>query len=276
MKLSILSAVILISISAARAFACVCVLDPHPTPEKIRTDRLKAFENASAVFTGEVVSLDTLTVKFKVNKIWKGEASPEITMLTGTRNNSDGTFTSNSCDYSFTQGQQYLVYAYGSPGEMKTHKCSRTALIKFAETEIQGLDEIRPPVKRNVEMVPDSSDQLKTHKVTITFTGTVKSVEMLGDGELKVIPIDLDSRFAITVQIEAVTPEDVPLKVDTDQNFAIHSPARLFADGKENVIGRKYCFRVVWNGMHTNSKFYELSAVPTAMNQCNATKKQSQ
>jgi len=274
MKLSILSAVILISISAGKAFGCVCVLDPNPTPEKIIADRLKAFENASAVFTGEVVSLDVLSVKFKVNKIWKGEASPEITMLTGTRNNGDGTFTSNSCDYSFTQGQQYLVYAYGSPGEMKTHQCSRTALIKYAEKEMQGLDEIRPFVRMNDEPVPDSSDLLTTHQVT--FTGTVKSVEMLGDRELKVFPIDLDSRFAITVHIEAVTPEDVPLKVDTDQKFAIHSPARLFGDGKENVVGRKYCFIVVWNGMHTNSKFYELSAVPTAMNQCSATKKQSQ
>src|ERR1043166_3806165 len=220
MKLSILSAVILISISSGKAFGCVCVLNPNPTPEKIRADRLRAFENASAVFTGEVVSLDLLTVKFKANKIWKGEASPEITMLTGTRNNGDGTFTSNSCYYSFTQGQQYLVYAYGSPGEMKTHQCSRTTLIKYAEKEMQGLDEIRPPVKMNDEPVPDSSNLLTTHKVTITFTGTVKSVEMLGDRELKVFPIDLDSRFAITVHIEAVTPEDVPLKVDTDQNFA--------------------------------------------------------
>jgi hypothetical protein len=260
MKLSILSAVILISISAGKAFGCVCVLDPNPTPEKIRADRLKAFENASAVFTGEVVSLDLITVKFKVNKIWKGEASPEISMLTGARDNGDGTFTVTSCDYSFTKDQRYLVYAYGPPGEMKTHQCSRTALIKYADQEMQGLDEIIAPVKMKEE--PAISDPSTTHKITITFTGSVKSIDVLGGRELKAVPVDLDSRFAITVHIEAVTPEDVPLEVDTDQNFAIHSPAQLFGDEKENVIGRKYRFKVVWNGIRTHSKFYELSAVP--------------
>lgn len=259
MKLSILSAVVLISISAGKAFGCVCVLDPNPTPEKIRADRLKAFETATSVFTGEVVSLELLTVKFKVNKIWKGEASPEISLLTGARDNSDGTFTVNSCDYSFTAGQRYLVYAYGSPGEMKTHQCSRTVLIKYAATEMEGLDEIRPPVKINDEQ--DSFDQSTIHKVTITFAGTVKSVEMLGDRELKVIPVDFDSRFAVTVHIESVTPKEVPLKADTDQNFAIHSPAQLFQAAKEEVIGKKYRFKVVWNGMRSNSKFYDLSAV---------------
>jgi hypothetical protein len=151
MKLAILGAVILISISAGDAFACVCSLDPNPTPEKIKADRLKAFDNASAVFTGEVVFRDMLTVKFKVNKIWKGEASDEIAMLTGTKENGDGTFTSSSCDYNFSKGQKYLVYAYGLPGEMKTHACSRTASIKYAEKEMQGLDEIRPHLTVNEE-----------------------------------------------------------------------------------------------------------------------------
>jgi hypothetical protein len=262
MKLSILSAVILISISAGKAFGCVCVLDPNPTPEKIRADRLKAFENASAVFTGEVVSLDLVTVKFKVNKIWKGEAAPEISMLTGARDNGDGTFTVNSCEYSFTEGQQYLVYGYGSPGEMKTHQCSRTTLTKYAEKEMQGLDEIRSPIEMNDGPATDSSDQSTTHTVTISFTGTIKSVEMLGDRELKVIPVDFDSRFAVTVHIESVTPKEVPLKADTDQNFAIHSPAQLFQAAQEDAIGKKYRFKVVWNGMRSKSKFYNLSAVP--------------
>lgn len=155
-KLAILGAVILISISAGEAFACVCSLDPNPSPEKIKADRLKAFENASAVFTGEVVFRDMLTVKFKVNGIWKGEASDEIAMLTGTKDNGDGSFTSSSCDYSFSKGQKYLVYAYGLPGEMKTHACSRTAPIKYAEKEMQGLDEIRPHLTVNEE--PDELD----------------------------------------------------------------------------------------------------------------------
>lgn len=172
-----------------------------------------------------------------------------------------GTFTVTSCDYSFTKGQRYLVYAYGSLTEMKTHQCSRTSLIKYAEKEMQGLDEIMPPVKMNEEPVTRISDPSTTHKVTITFTGTVKSVEMLGERELKVIPVDFDSRFAVTVHIESVSPKEVPLKANTDQNFAIHSPAQLFQAAKEDAIGKKYRFNVVWNGIGSNSRLSELSAV---------------
>jgi len=83
----------------------------------------------------------------------------------------------------------------------------------------------------------------------------------LGERELKVIPVDFDSRFAVTIHIESVTPKEVPLKADTDENFAIHSPAQLFQVSKEDSVGKKYCFKVVWNGMPDNSKFYNLSAV---------------
>lgn len=143
-KLGILSVLIFLSLSFDEAFGCVCVLDPNPTPEKIKAERLNAFEKAAVVFTGEVVSLDLLTVKFKVDKIWKGHEAEEITMLTGAKDNGDGTFTSSSCDYGFSKGQKYLVYAYGPPEELKTHACSRTAMLKHAEEEMKGLDEITP------------------------------------------------------------------------------------------------------------------------------------
>jgi hypothetical protein len=84
----------------------------------------------------------------------------------------------------------------------------------------------------------------------------------LGETELKVIPVDLDSRFAVTVHIESVTPKEVPLKADTDQDFSIHSPAQLFHAAKEETIGKKYRFKIVWNGLRSSSTFSELSAVP--------------
>ena len=141
-QLTIFCALVLFTLSASEAFGCVCEIDPHPTPEKIRADRLSAFEKATVVFSGEVVAMDTLTVKFKVDKIWKGDEAEEITMLTGTKDNGDGTITSSTCDYGFENGKQYLIYAYGPMAELKTHKCSRTMLLKDAETEMKGLDEI--------------------------------------------------------------------------------------------------------------------------------------
>ena len=112
----------------------------------------------------------------------------------------------------------------------------------------------------NQSSLTKTSDASTSHKVSITFIATVKSIELLGERELKVIPVDFDSRFAVTVHIESVTPKEIPLKADTDQNFAIYSPAQLFQAVKEEAIGKKYCFKVVWNGMRSNSKFYNLTA----------------
>ena len=104
---------------------------------------LIAFEKATSVFTGEVVSLDLLTVKFKVDKIWKGEEANDITMVTGTKLYGDGTLTFSSCDYRFEKGAKYLIYAYGPEEKLQTDKCSRTMPLKFAEKELKGLDEIK-------------------------------------------------------------------------------------------------------------------------------------
>jgi hypothetical protein len=113
----------------------------------------------------------------------------------------------------------------------------------------------------NQSSLAKTSDTSTSHKLSIAFIATVKSIELLGERELKVIPVDFDSRFAVTVHIESVTPKEVPLKADTDQNFAIHSPAQLFQVAKEDAIGKKYRFKVIWNGMRSNSKFFNLSAV---------------
>lgn len=150
-KLAILSVLIYLSLSVNEALGCRCSMDPNPTPEKIIVARLNALEKAAVVFTGEVVFLDRFTVKFKVDKIWKGKEAEEITMLTGTKDNGEGTITSSSCDYSFNKGEKYLVYAEGPPEELQTHFCSRTALLKYAEDEMKGLDEITPHKSVGVE-----------------------------------------------------------------------------------------------------------------------------
>lgn len=104
----------------------------------------------------------------------------------------------------------------------------------------------------------------RSHKVSIVFIGTVKSIEPLGKRDLRVIPVDVDPRFAITVHVESVTPKETPLKVDTDQVFAVHSPARLFSAVEEEIIGRKYRFKVAWNEGRNESTFSDLTAFPIA------------
>jgi len=113
----------------------------------------------------------------------------------------------------------------------------------------------------NQSSLTKTSDASMSHEVSITFIATVKSIELLGERELKVIPVGFDSRFAVTVHIESVTPKEVPLEADTDEIFAIHSPAQLFQAAKEDSVGKKYRFKVVWNDVPGNSKFSNLSAV---------------
>jgi len=136
----------------------------------------------------------------------------------------------------------------------------KIALLVFLCVLCSNSQELRPTTPEATSR--GTSDRSTTRKVSISFTGTVKSIEQLGERQLQVIPVDFDSRFAITVHIEAVTPSDVPLKVDTDRIFAVHSPAQLFGVREEEIIGKKYRFKVAWSSTRTSSRFYELKAIP--------------
>ncbi|HSB27580.1 MAG TPA: hypothetical protein VLE19_06990 [Pyrinomonadaceae bacterium] len=117
--------------------------------------------------------------------------------------------------------------------------------------------ELRPNPSKSLRA--GTADESPSRKCSITFVGTVKSIEQLGRKNLRVIPVDLDSRFAITIHIEAVTPAEVPLKPGADHVFAVHSPARLFRAVTEEIIDKKYRFKVDWNV--DNNQFSDLTAV---------------
>jgi hypothetical protein len=128
------------------ACACVCI-DLELTPEQEKAARLKDFKSAAAIFTGEVIELETNKVKFKVEKIWKGKSVDEITMVILLKQD-NGRFVPTSCDYYYELGKKYLVYAYDTKGELTTYSCTRTISFKHAEIveqEIKGLDEIKLP-----------------------------------------------------------------------------------------------------------------------------------
>ena len=145
------SAVLFLFLASDVAQGCVCFgLSEKPTPEQARAMLVKDYNEAFAVFSGKVIALDTFKVKFKVDKMWKGDSGGEVTMSTGAKDNGDGTSTSSSCDFSFKLGEEYLVYAYGaSAGEMQAHACTRTRQMKYAEQETKELDEVWPPERMN-------------------------------------------------------------------------------------------------------------------------------
>ena len=106
------------------ASACSCV--PPPPPER-------ELDRSSAVFSGEVIDIEkgpqVSNVTFRVSKVWKGPERETLEVSTAR----EGT----SCDYHFSEGQEYLVYAWGR--KMEVGSCGRTKLLSEASADLEAL-----------------------------------------------------------------------------------------------------------------------------------------
>ena len=139
---------------AGPASACLCAFQGPAEKDSVK----KAAEDATAVFSGEVVSIDSVTIEgtggnktlpdgtieailpqyerwvtFKIIDVWKGDVVSGIKMrVMGT-----------DCDFPFEDGKSYLVYAYGKV--LMTTSCSRTALIdaKGTRKEMKILNKLK-------------------------------------------------------------------------------------------------------------------------------------
>jgi hypothetical protein len=107
--------------SAEKSYACSCLRSLEPVKKQVR----QAFKDSTAIFAGEVLEIsedsadeNSLLVKIKVAKSWKGELSSEVTITTAKN--------SAMCGYSFEVGKKYLVYANGLKDSLMVSNCSRT------------------------------------------------------------------------------------------------------------------------------------------------------
>ena len=125
------------------ATACVCIELSHPTPEEVRKKLIEEADLASVIFSGEVISVDMMEVKFRVDRVWKGEDKNEITMSTGARKTEEGEIRFTSCDYEFKMGEKYIVYAKVIEGNLQTAQCTGTRLYKNAGEKLDFLDELQ-------------------------------------------------------------------------------------------------------------------------------------
>ena len=124
------------------AEACACVR-PELSPEQNRQDVAEQLEKAIAVFSGEVMRLDALTVQFRLEDVWKGEFGQHVVMPISAGQNPDGTVAYSSCDYVFQVGRKYLVFAYGkSASTMRAYSCTRTIALQRATSTVELLDQI--------------------------------------------------------------------------------------------------------------------------------------
>jgi hypothetical protein len=133
-----ISVAALMLLSADAALACRC-------PKVEASADLSAF---AAVFSGRVVESKRLPagerVKFRVERVWKGEVTPEVNLLLQ-RASDPGVFS--SCDIGFQKGESYLVYALKTRegNALTTRKCTRTRKVAEAKEDFAVLGEGQVP-----------------------------------------------------------------------------------------------------------------------------------
>ncbi len=110
------------------AYGCSCASCGGPSPSE-------AFEKSTAVFSGEVTEIDkndsspTKTVKFDVQRVWKGVSDNQTTVITGSND--------ANCGYPFVMNETYLVYAVGNP--LYTQSCGRNTLFADSYDDLRVL-----------------------------------------------------------------------------------------------------------------------------------------
>lgn len=153
MKKFVLAMIIILSpLFYKNAFGCSCPTIGGTT-EQLNAARVNDFNDAATIFSGEVIELEENKVKFKVDKIWKGELVDEVVMVIQLKKD-DGRYVRTSCDYYYQIGENLLIYAYGNMDELTTYQCTRTTSFankERVEQELKGLNEIKLPSIRNTK-----------------------------------------------------------------------------------------------------------------------------
>lgn len=119
----------------ARLDACTCVGD---------IPRCESFWAADVVFEGEVTAVEQLPVstgaggfpgtkrvQFTVTRVWRGQQTDSVQVMTG----SGG----GDCGYGFRKGRKYLVYASEQDGRLWTNICSPTKPLDRAAKDLEYL-----------------------------------------------------------------------------------------------------------------------------------------
>lgn len=90
----------------------------------------------------------------------------------------------------------------------------------------------------------------------VHLRATVQDVVLLSDFSGKIIPVDFDPRFALTVRIESVVPAVTGFTPSAVKAFAIHSPSLLF--GEEATKGKTYDFSLQREIKRGKTRFFGL------------------
>ena len=166
--------------NAGQVHACSCLVPGSPSEE---------IEKFDAVFAGRVVSIehnfdpngtslgpgDRTTVGLEVNTVWKGTVHEDMYVTTPP--------TGGSCGFAFTEGEEYILYAYDSavPDEgYSVSICSRTALLSQAQADIDAFGEGDAPMAGTGGTRPEQTQGAAGNTVLIAMLGAIAAVVLLG------------------------------------------------------------------------------------------------
>jgi len=129
----------------ADASACTCVSSSTaPSRSELTRQVRQELSEALAVFVGEPIASNQLTVRFRVRSVWKGEVGPELVMSSGAEVTADGAISWSTCNFTFRAGETYVVFATGSnPTRMRARSCTFTSQIEHSQI-LSALDAITP------------------------------------------------------------------------------------------------------------------------------------
>ena len=166
--------------NAGQAHACKCV-EPGPPSEEM--------EKFDAVFAGRVVSIehnfdpnattlgsgDRTTIGLDVSTVWKGAVHEDMYVTTPP--------TGGSCGFTFTEGEEYILYAYDSAVLDEGYSvsiCSRTALLAQAQADVEALGDGDAPLSGTAGPQPEQTEDAAGNGALIAMLGAVAAIILLG------------------------------------------------------------------------------------------------
>ncbi len=240
MTFTITASLLLLIDTTHSAFACSCIQPRSPTEE---------LNASSAVFSGQVVDIAKTsgreyTVIFAIEKSWKGISGKTVNVLTG--------LGGGDCGYGFKIGEKYLVYTYGSVGNLNTSICSRTKPLADAQEDLKVLGAewkiYKLSVKDQVFKVPYSVTNVQVTKMYVGDTFDSLLIAMASDA-------NHNGTVQVTVPRNLI---DLKRTDGTDDIFTV------LIDGKEisNVeeINSSPCFRTLSIPFDAGTKKIEIIA----------------
>lgn len=128
-------------ISSESAAACWCRREVLDTDKKFRAEITKELDESFIVLSGEAVERNKSGLRFRVEKVWKGDVKDEVIFdspLYVDRSSSDEETFIDDCAFLFEVGKKYLVYATRDGNKLYVNKCRRTQLLEGAERDIRS------------------------------------------------------------------------------------------------------------------------------------------